>query len=178
MAGGAALLGALDAVSGGAACARGVIVAALLALLAALALGPRAAVAGCALNTDPNYDLNYMGLMLASPTASGSWSAHWQGAHPLTCDGDTYVVAVSGDAWAALQQAASGSNGGDVLLVGDFPYIGDGTCIPGTARRWWQPDAAGEGVRWQPASVPPTAPAVPCPTNQPGDAPLVVQPAG
>jgi hypothetical protein len=150
----------------------------LAALLALPWLGPRDAYAGCELRSD----LNVMGLTLVHPNASGRFVGRWLGAYPLACDGDSYVLALGGEALAALERAAADpSIGGNVYVIGDFPYFGDSVCISGAVRRWWEPGAVGAGrpdQEWQGANVPLMAPAFACPINQPGDALLVLQPGG
>jgi hypothetical protein len=155
------------------------VLAAILAIgLASPWLSPRTALAACELRPD----LNIMGLALAHPGPEGRFFARWLGAYPLACDGETYVLAVSADALAALERAAADPNlGGQVFVMGDFPYFGDGVCITGAVRRWWEPGTVGGGApdqRWHGAHVPLMAPAFPCPINQAGDALLVLQPAG
>jgi hypothetical protein len=152
---------------------------AILAATLALPWGePPAALAGCELRPD----LNVMGLSLAHPGPGGRFFARWLGAYPLACDGETYVLAVSAEALSILERAAAEpSIAGQVFVMGDFPYFGDGVCLTGALRRWWEPGALGGGgaeQRWQGAHVPLMAPAFPCPINQAGDAVLVLQPAG
>jgi hypothetical protein len=153
--------------------------AALLATILALpGLAPRAALAGCELRPD----LNIMGISLVTPGPGGRFVGRWLGAYPLACDGDSYQLARTADALAALERAAADpSVGGSVWVMGDFPYFGDGVCITGAVRRWWEPGAVGgdePGQQWLAAPVPAMAPAFPCPINQPGDALLVLQPGG
>lgn len=150
----------------------------LATLLALLALGPRDALAGCELRPD----LNIMGLTLATPNEAGQFVGRWLGAYPLACDGETYQLAVTAEALVVLQGAAADARlGGNVYLMGDFPYFGDGVCISGTVRRWWEPGSVGGDEptqRWHAAQVPLLAPAFACPINQPGDALLVLLPGG
>jgi hypothetical protein len=150
---------------------------ALIALLALAAGGiggpPSSARAACVPPAEPIY----VGIALATVDARGQWVGRWLGAHLLSCDGDAYVLDVVAASWADLERALA-TTGPDRFLVGDNPYIGDDTCIPSAVRRWWSQGAAtGQGtVRWEVASVPPGAPAFPCPTNMPSDAPLVLRP--
>jgi hypothetical protein len=154
------------------------LVALLATALALTAAAPRAALAGCELRPD----LNIMGLTLVTPSEGGRINGRWLGAYPLACDGETYQLVVGADALAILQRAAADpSVGGSVYVMGDFPYFGDGVCVSGAVRRWWEPGAVeGEEAsqRWQATHVPLIAPAFPCPVNQPGDAALVLQPGG
>jgi hypothetical protein len=150
----------------------------LTTILAVPAFGPRDALAGCELRPD----LNIMGLTLVSPGASGRFVGRWLGAYPLACDGETYQLVVTADALTTLEQAAADPRlGGSVYLMGDFPYFGDGVCISGAIRRWWEPGVVGgdePAQRWHATHVPLMAPAFPCPVNQPGDGLLVLQPGG
>ena len=157
---------------------RRALVALLAAGLAIASMESRPALAGCELRPD----LNIMALTLAYPGLGGRFVGRWLGAYPLACDGETYVLAVTADALAALEQAAADpSRGGQVFVMGDFPYFGDSVCLNGAIRRWWEPSAVGGGrseQHWQGANVPLLAPAFPCPINQAGDAILVLQPGG
>ncbi len=151
-----------------------VLVAAFLALTA---FGPRTALAGCELRPD----VNIMGLTLATPNEAGRFVGRWLGAYPLACDGEAYQLVVTADALSALQQATADPRvSGSVYVMGDFPYFGDGVCISGAVRRWWEPgEVGGDGAqRWQAALVPLQAPAFPCPVNQAGDAALELLPGG
>lgn len=154
------------------------LAATLAAMLALTGLAPRDAAAGCELRPD----LNVMGLSLVTPGPGGPFVGRWLGAYPLACDGESYQLALTAEPLAALQRAAADpSVAGSVYVVGDFPYFGDGVCITGAVRRWWEPGAVGAdeaGQRWHAAPVPLMAPAFPCPINQPGDALLVLQPGG
>ncbi len=142
-------------------------------LLAGLAAAPAPATAGCV----PPEERTYVGLALATVDAGGRWVGRWLGAHPLSCDGDTYVLAVAAPSWADLERALAAA-GPQRYLIGDLPYVGDGTCIPDAVRQWWapgEPTADGAGMRWQMAAVPPGAPSFPCPLNVPADGPIVLQ---
>jgi hypothetical protein len=149
----------------------------LIALLALATAGiggsPNSARAACVTPVEPTY----VGIALATVDARGQWVGRWLGAHQLSCDGDAYVLDVVAASWADLERALA-TTGPERFLIGDTPYIGDDTCIPGAVRRWWsQGTAAGQGtVRWELASVPSGAPAFPCPVNMPSDAPLVLRP--
>lgn len=157
---------------------RRALVALLAAGLALTGLETHTALAGCELRPD----LNIMALTLAFPGPGGRFVGRWLGAYPIACDGENYVLAITPDALAALEQAAADpSRGGQVFVMGDFPYFGDSVCLTGAIRRWWEPSAVGGGQpeqRWQGANVPIMAPAFPCPINQAGDAVLVLQPGG
>ena len=150
---------------------------ALIALLAFTAAGtagsPDIARAACVPPAEPTY----VGIALATVDAGGQWIGRWLGAHPLSCDGDAYVLDVVGASWSDLERALAITSP-ERFLIGDDPYIGDDTCIPGARRRWWsQGTATGQGtVRWELASVPSGAPAFSCPVNMPSDAPLVLRP--
>jgi hypothetical protein len=157
---------------------RRALVTVLAATLALPWARPPTALAGCELRPD----LNIMGVTLAYPGTGGSFFGRWLGAYPLACDSDTYVLPVSAEALAILSRAAADpSIGGQVFIMGDFPYFGDGVCIPGTLRRWWEPGAVDGGSaeqRWHAVHVPLIAPSFPCPLNQAGDALLILLPAG
>lgn len=151
------------------------VVALGVAVAAASLSGGAPAHAGCRVHAD----FPYLGVALASVDAAGRWVGRWLGAHPLACEGETYVVAVGPDAWAALQRALADPSP-SLHLAGDLPYVGDGTCLIGAERRWWTRAGSGpvEGeVWWDGAPVPAGVPTLPCPTNLPGDAPLVLRPA-
>ena len=142
----------------------------------ALLVGPAATRAAPAAQTDQ--DLPYIGLSLAVVDGGGQWTGRWLGAHPLTRDGATYVVAMAAASWTVLQDALRTGDRGAYYLLGDLPYVGDGVCAPGTLRRWWrngEPIGDGSGMSWEAGAAPPTAPAPACPQNLASEAPLVLQ---
>ncbi len=146
-----------------------------LAVVLALAV-PAIASASAAAQTDE--DVPYIGITLAIADGSGRWTGRWLGAHPLTRDGATYVVAMAAASWSVLQAALRANAGAEVYLLGDLPYVGDGVCAPGTLRRWWGNGvlaADGGSMTWETAMVPASAPALSCPVSLGADAPLVVQ---
>ena len=149
------------------------VLSAVLALVAAGVAGaPDRAHGACVPPAEPTY----VGIALASVDARGQWVGRWLGAHLLSCDGDAYVLDVVGPSWADLERAL-GATGPERYLIGDIPYIGDDTCIPGALRHWWgQGTTTGSGaMRWEVGGVPPGAPAFACPINVPPDGPLVLR---
>src|SRR3954452_6084570 len=121
----------------------------LLTIALALAtVTPRVAHAGCELRTD----VNIMGLTLVTANGAGRPVGRWLGAYPLACDGETYQLVVTAEALALLQGATTiPGEGSGVYVMGDFPYFGDGVCISGAVRRWWEPGAGGSedaAQRW------------------------------
>ena len=146
--------------------------AAIAALFLCIANGPAPARAACV----PPAELTHVGIALASVDARGQWVGRWLGAHPLTCEGDIYVLAVVAPSWTDLEQALRAAEG-ERYIIGDIPYVGDDTCIPGAQRHWWgQGTTTGEAaMRWEVAGVPPGVPAFPCPVNVPSDGPLVLR---
>ncbi len=148
-----------------------------LVVAVGVALGVRVEPARGAESCVPPVEPVYVGIALASIDAGGNWFGRWLGAHPLSCDGATYVLGVAAPSWADLQSAL-GSAGQQVHLIGDIPYVGDGTCAPETLRRWWTPGPAADAgnMRWEGAAVPTTAPSVACPANAAGDAVLLLVP--
>jgi hypothetical protein len=122
-----------------------------------------------------------MGFTLATTNANGQWTGQWLGAHRYTRDGALYVVTLAEASWAQMQQTLATMVPSAVYLLGDAPYVGDGTCAPGALRRWWQNGeltADRRGMGWEPAPVPPTAPVVACPSNLLPEAGLVLRLAG
>jgi hypothetical protein len=151
------------------------LLGALLVLLPTASFpSPAPARAACVVPAE----MPFIGIALASVDARGQWVGRWLGAHPLSCDGATYVADVNAASWADLQRALA-ATGPERFLIGDVPYIGDDTCIPSTLRRWWGPGPppTAEAVTWEPGGVPPGAPAFTCPQNTPAEAPLVLRPA-
>jgi hypothetical protein len=151
---------------------RAVIAIALASLVWLAAPAPSSA---CTFPPEAGDDPTYVGVSLVSVDTAGRWTGRWLGAHPLACDGDTYVLAFASESWATLRGLMTSTS--EPLLIGDLPYAGDGACIVGTARRWWSRAALaddGASMRWEPASVPPSAPAPACPVNQNADGPLVL----
>ena len=141
-------------------------------------LGAPAPGSACTLPPEAADDPVYVGVSLASVDAAGRWTGRWLGAHPLACDGDTYMLGFAAESWATLRGLLASTT--DPLLIGDLPYAGDGVCIVGTVRRWWSRGTLaddGSRMRWEPGSVPASAPAPACPVNQNADGPLVLLPA-
>jgi hypothetical protein len=121
----------------------------------------------------------YMGVSFAITDASGRWVGRWLGAHLYTRDGTTYFVGLSPEPWAQLQQALATTDRAALYVLGDLPYAGDGVCAPGSIRRWWSNGQISPGVQavsWEPAPVPPSAPALPCPLSILPEGWLVLQP--
>jgi hypothetical protein len=153
--------------------------AALVALLVSLLLG--APVASAAPGQQDADEPALMGLSLATTNASGQWTGQWLGAHRYNRDGALYVVTIAEASWAQLQQALSTMAPAAVYVLGDTPYVGDGTCAPGALRHWWhngELTADRRGMSWQPSAVPATAPAVACPSNLFPEAGLLLRLAG
>jgi hypothetical protein len=126
-------------------------------------------------------DPQLMGVALARTNPNGQWAGQWLGAHRYTRDGGLYVVAFADTSWSQLQQALAAAGPTAVYLLGEVPYVGDGTCAPGAWRLWWrngQLTADGRGMGWEPAPVPASAPAVACPANLFPEAGLVLRLAG
>ena len=149
-----------------------------LAVSSLVSFGAPAAGSACTLPHETD-DPTYLGVSLVSVDAAGRWTGRWLGAHPLACDDDTYLLGFAPESWATLRALMASTT--DPRLIGDLPYAGDGACIVGTVRRWWSGAALaddGTSMRWDPASVPASAPSAVCPVNQNADGPLVLRPAG
>ena len=157
-------------------------------LLEAVALGALiigwilcAPVASASPSPQDDDDPWWIGVSLATTNANGQWTGHWLGAHRYTREGGVYVVAMAGASWGRLQEALAATSPAAAYLLGDTPYVGDGTCAPGAWRHWWQNGVLTTDRRemaWQATPVPASAPALACPTNLFPEAGLVLRLAG
>jgi hypothetical protein len=120
----------------------------------------------------------WMGVSLATTNANGQWTGQWLGAHRYTREGTLYVLVMADASWGRLQQALATTSPAAAYMLGDTPYVGDGTCSPGAWRNWWHNGvltADRREMAWQATPVPASAPVLACPTNLFPDAGLVLR---
>lgn len=154
-------------------------IVALGALLASLILS--ASDVRASPNHQDDDDPQLMGVALARTNANGQWTGQWLGAHRYTREGPLYVVVFAEASWSQLQQGLAAAGSAAVYVVGEVPYVGDGTCAPGAWRLWWRNGeltADRRGMGWEPSPVPASAPAIPCPANLFPEGGLVLRLAG